>query len=126
LRFEIAVRIPRWCQNPTITINGKKSFDDVTYIGSLQPGVYSDIIRDWKPGDRVDIDLPMEWRFVLGRERQAGRVAVMRGPVLFCLDPLRKENAEFNRLLLKLCETYEPAALPRTALPRAGIKPKAA
>jgi DUF1680 family protein len=96
LRFAIIVRIPRWCKNPIITINGKKSFDDATYIESLQPGTYSEIVRNWKPGDRVELDFPMEWRFVLGRDRQAGRVAVMRGPTLFCLDPLRKENAEFK------------------------------
>ena len=29
----------------------------------------------------------MEWRLVKGRQRQAGRVAVMRGPQVFCLDP---------------------------------------
>jgi uncharacterized protein len=96
LRFEIVVRIPHWCKNPIIAINGKKSFADATYISSLQPGTYSEIVRNWKPGDRVEIDLPMDWRFVLGRERQAGRVAVMRGPTLFCLNPLRKENEQFK------------------------------
>ena len=29
----------------------------------------------------------MAWRLVKGRQRQDGRVAVMRGPQVFCLDP---------------------------------------
>ncbi|MBI4622101.1 MAG: hypothetical protein HY736_02630 [Verrucomicrobia bacterium] len=29
----------------------------------------------------------MAWRLVKGRQRQAGRVAVMRGPQVFCLNP---------------------------------------
>jgi len=43
--------------------------------------------REWKSGDQVCLDLPMPWRLVKGRQRQAGRVAVMRGPQLFCLNP---------------------------------------
>ncbi len=31
--------------------------------------------------------MPMTLRLVLGRKRQAGRAAVMRGPLVFCLDP---------------------------------------
>ena len=50
------------------------------------------LTRQWKPGDRVELNLDMPWRFVLGRKLQAGRVAVMRGPVVFGVNPLRKEN----------------------------------
>jgi DUF1680 family protein len=96
LRFEIDLRIPRWCKNPKITINGKTDFSDGTSITSVEPGSFCQIHRDWKPGDRVDLDLPMEWRFVLGKDRQAGSVAVMRGPVVFCLNPLRNENEAFK------------------------------
>jgi DUF1680 family protein len=33
----------------------------------------------------------MSFRVVLGRKRQSGRAAVMRGPVVFCLDPAQNE-----------------------------------
>jgi len=45
------------------------------------------VTREWNSGDEVKLDLPMPWRLVKGRQRQAGRVAVMRGPQLFCLNP---------------------------------------
>jgi uncharacterized protein len=34
----------------------------------------------------------MSWRLVLGRKRQSGRAAVMRGPVVFCLNPAQNES----------------------------------
>ena len=34
----------------------------------------------------------MAWRLVRGRERQAGRAAVMRGPVVFCLNPAQDKS----------------------------------
>jgi hypothetical protein len=34
----------------------------------------------------------MSWRLVLGRKRQSGRAAVMRGPMLFCLNPAQNES----------------------------------
>ena len=40
----------------------------------------------------MTLDLPMTWRLVLGRKRQAGRAAVMRGPVVFCLNPAQNKT----------------------------------
>ena len=38
----------------------------------------------------------MEWRFVKGRQRQAGRFAIMRGPVVYCLNPGLNKLLELN------------------------------
>jgi len=88
--FHLMLRIPSWCQKPFISINGIPS--DQTY----SPGSYADINRIWKAGDKVILNFPMEWRLVKGRQRQAGRAAVMRGPLLFCLNP------EQNKLIADL------------------------
>jgi uncharacterized protein len=88
--FSLYLRIPAWCPRATVSVN------NVAQNGPLQPGTYARLERPWKPGDRVELNLDMPWRLVLGRQRQAGRVAVMRGPVLFCLNPLRKENAKYK------------------------------
>ena len=50
-------------------------------------GRFHTIERSWRKGDRVVVEMPMPWRLVRGRQRQAGRAAVMRGPVVFCLNP---------------------------------------
>ena len=40
----------------------------------------------------------MKWRWIKGRKIQEGRVALMRGPLLFCLNLHREDNqgSEFN------------------------------
>ncbi len=57
--------------------------------------------------------MPMEWRLVQGRKRQAGRVAVMRGPLVYCLNPLQdesiahKDGADIGRIVIDLASIEE-------------------
>jgi uncharacterized protein len=90
--FPLQLRIPRWCPKATVTVNGQPWQQPAT------PGEFLPIQRKWTAGDRVTLEMPMNWRLVQGRKRQSGRVAVMRGPVVFCLNPaqnasLRKQDA---------------------------------
>jgi len=79
--FPLMLRIPAWAKGATVTINGKaKKIESV-------PGNFVSINRQWSKDDKVMLDIPMDWRLVKGRKRQSGRVAIMRGPVLFCLNP---------------------------------------
>ena len=66
--------------------------------------------RTWKDGDVVKISMPMAWRFLRGRAVQDGRVALLRGPVVYCIG--KDQNAE----LLKKCPeprnlVIDPASL---------------
>ena len=79
--FGFKVRVPRWCRNPSVAINGK----EVPYKDK-RPGKLLNLPKTWKDGDVVELDFPMEVRTVRGRKRQSGRFAVMRGPVLYALD----------------------------------------
>lgn len=90
VKFSLHLRIPVWGQGATVTINGEPA------KGSPRNGTFFVVTREWRPGDGVMIDLPMEWRLVKGRQRQAGRVAVLRGPQLFCLNPA--QNPELAEL----------------------------
>jgi uncharacterized protein len=100
VQFPLKLRIPRWCQNATVAINGEPS------NATIKCGEFVSIEREWKPGDTVTIDLPMTWRFVQGRKRQAGRAAVMRGPIVFCLNPAQNKTlakwsgSELGRIML--------------------------
>jgi hypothetical protein len=82
-RFEMKLRIPKWCKNAQISVNGEKVTKKIT------EGSFFALKRTWKNGDEIVLEMPMEWRFVKGRKRQAGRVAIMRGPVVYCLNPDR-------------------------------------
>jgi len=78
--FSLRLRIPRWCSTATVRIND----GPVVAVAGGDDGFHA-VARRWQQGDRVAVDLPMRWRFVKGRVAQAGRVAVVRGPRVFCL-----------------------------------------
>ncbi|MDT8302337.1 MAG: glycoside hydrolase family 127 protein [Sedimentisphaerales bacterium] len=94
-RFPVYLRIPRWCDIADITING-----DITRM-TARGGSFFMVSRKWEAGDEVRLQMPMPLRLVKGRKSQAGRVAVMRGPMLFCLNPERQKDfdPEMMRLM---------------------------
>ena len=100
--FRLKLRIPGWCKNGSIQIN-----DEPDKI-QTKPGQFVDVERNWKTGDTIRLNMQMEWRLVKGRQRQAGRVAVMRGPLLFCLNPAQNDalakldGADLGKLIIDL------------------------
>ena len=92
--FPLRLRIPGWCRKAYISINGE-SFDV-----EKQGGSFITIDRKWHKGDKVELEMSMPLRLVRGRKAQVGRVAVMQGPQLFCLNPDRQED--FNPEIMKL------------------------
>jgi uncharacterized protein len=81
--FELRLRIPGWCQHPTVAVNGERV---------RQPKIdrgYLVLNRTWRDGDLVVLDLPMEVRRVMAHPRvraNTGRVAFERGPVVYCFE----------------------------------------
>jgi DUF1680 family protein len=110
VKFPLQLRIPAWTHGASVSVN------DVPAKGAPQPGTFFAINREWKPGDQVLLDLPMPWRLVKGRQRQAGRVAVMRGPQLFCLNPAQNpalaklDGLELGYLALDPASLADPVA----------------
>jgi len=104
VEFPLRLRIPRWCPKARLAINAESPRE-------VAPGEkFHEIRRTWKPGDTVTLDMPMSWRTVRGRQLQEGRVALMRGPVVYCIGSAN--NAE---LLKKYPEpgglVVDPASL---------------
>lgn len=76
--FPWILRIPGWCQEASITINGRIS------SVPLKPGSFAVINRTWNDGDRVDLKLPMN--LTLTRwEGNKNSLSVNRGPLSFSL-----------------------------------------
>ena len=71
---------------------------------------YATVKRMWKSGDTLTITMPMNWRFVRGRMIQDGRVALLRGPVLFTFSD--KLNAD----VLKKCPNPRDLVLDPTSI----------
>jgi DUF1680 family protein len=99
LAFSLLIRIPGWAQNTaipsdlysfenssdkkvTIKING----NPVDY--TMEKG-YAVLNRTWKKDDRVEVNLPMEVRKVIARDKlaeDAGKIALQRGPIMYCAE----------------------------------------
>ncbi|MFZ5830233.1 MAG: glycoside hydrolase family 127 protein [Planctomycetota bacterium] len=79
----LQLRIPGWAKGATLTINGEPAGVEV------KPGSYASIERVWQPEDRIELQLPMEVAMVQSHplvEANRGQVAVMRGPIVYCLE----------------------------------------
>lgn len=74
--FQLKLRIPRWSDSATVTVNNQGQ--TVACKGN-----WHIIERKWQQGDKVELSIPMKWRFIKGRKSQVGRIAIMRGPLVF-------------------------------------------
>lgn len=96
--FEINIRLPGWCREPSIVLNG----DAVDIEASTRKG-YAHINRKWKSGDVIEVDLPMpvERIYADSRVRMAnGKVALQRGPIVYCLEETDNAIAPLSRVSL--------------------------
>ena len=111
-KFSIKLRIPGWlkkhpfgnnlytyldaAKSADISVNGVK-------VGHDNPD-YVSIDRKWKKGDVIEINFPMEVRRVLANdnaEDDRGKVALERGPVVFCLEGKdQPDNTVFDKYIL--------------------------
>ena len=66
-----------WCKKPSIQINGEEP--DV----APETGTFYTISRKWQDGDKIQLNFPMEYRFIQGRGQQWGKVALIHGPVVY-------------------------------------------
>jgi len=73
-------RIPAWAEGASISVNGRRWGDPVL------PGTFASLRREWKNGDRVEVELPMRMRLEALDFRNPDTVALVRGPlVLFAI-----------------------------------------
>ncbi|MCR5277945.1 MAG: glycoside hydrolase family 127 protein [Lachnospiraceae bacterium] len=80
--FTYGIRIPSWCDRFEAEFNGEKLNSD------LKDG-YLTISRTFKKGDVLKLTLSMEAKVIEADSKvraDYGKVAVMRGPVVYCLE----------------------------------------
>jgi DUF1680 family protein len=102
--FTIMLRIPAWCEEGVaVEVNGEP------VEAELSPGSYANLHRTWRPGDTINLDLPMPVRRVESHPyvaENAGSVALMRGPLLYCAEQVDNPGVELRDIVL---EGREPA-----------------
>lgn len=108
--FAMHVRIPAWCKTASVKLNGKG-------LSNVAPGQYAVIEREWKTGDKVEVQLPMDLKWVehenymkvITKKLPGGEImyegtpdqqnapyALMRGPVVYMVDNIWLDSTMSN------------------------------
>ena len=77
-KFPLYLRVPDWCSEPTVSVNGT----DLPV--QSKGGGYIKIDRQWTDGDKVHLQLPMPVRTKSWAKNQDA-ISVSRGPLTFSL-----------------------------------------
>ncbi|MBM3881811.1 MAG: glycoside hydrolase family 127 protein [Verrucomicrobia bacterium] len=130
--FTLKVRLPAWLGDRPVpgTLyaylgaqpDAASTIGAVTLNGQAFPGGtavdgYLTLQRPWKAGDTVELELPMPVRRVVASERveaNRGRVAVQRGPLVYCAEGLDQPDPRVQ--YLRLPDTAALAAQARPEL----------
>lgn len=69
-------RIPAWAEGASVFVNGSRQ------KGLAEIGKFAAIRREWKTGDRVDLELPLKIKLQTIDARHMDTVALLRGPLV--------------------------------------------
>ncbi len=82
--FAFYLRVPGWSDGTQVTVNGKA-------VSGATPGQYLAVRRRWTSGDVIHVKFGMTPQVIEANPRVVddyGRVAVQRGPIVYCLEQL--------------------------------------
>lgn len=122
MKFELRIRIPGWAKNIPVpsdlylfknvineqiqlNINGKK-------VNYKDDNGYAVLKRKWKQGDKISLNIPMPVRKVIANELvldDVGKMALQRGPLVFCLEDKDNEGGKVLNLFLENNTVIESA-----------------
>jgi uncharacterized protein len=89
------LRIPAWAQGAALSVNGARHGE------TLQPGRFAAIRREWRAGDKIELDLPLVKRLERVDTEHPDTVALIAGPlVLMRIDPGASDAAISREALL--------------------------
>jgi DUF1680 family protein len=80
--FALYLRIPAWCRNFKIEINGEIA--EMTFENG-----YAKIRRKWQPNDILGLSLDMPVERIVAHpavHQDLGKIALQRGPLVYCLE----------------------------------------
>lgn len=95
--FNLNLRIPSWCNNFDVSINGESYKDKKTNNG------YLSIDRQWKSNDTVELKLDMTVDRIYAHPNvrdNLGRSALRRGPLVYCFEDIDNPDGAFETLSL--------------------------
>ncbi|MGH2616562.1 MAG: glycoside hydrolase family 127 protein [Thermomicrobiales bacterium] len=96
--FALMLRVPAWCDEGAAILVDGQSIDE-----PLTPGTYAVLRRTWRRADTVQLRLPMPVRRMESHpfvEENTGRIALTRGPLLYCIEQVDNLGVDPRELAL--------------------------
>jgi DUF1680 family protein len=97
--FRLHLRIPEWCEQYQLWVNDFPLTDSASPVDG-----YVHISRQWTPGDVVRLHLEMPVQYVQANPlvpQMRGRIAIQRGPLVYCLEGVDHEGAALDNIILR-------------------------
>jgi DUF1680 family protein len=101
----ILLRIPGWAAGAALKVNGSPQ-------ATPDAATFAELRRNWNKGDIVELTLPMQPRLVESNplvEETRNQVAVIRGPVVYCLEsPDLPAGVRFSEVVIPANVQFRP------------------
>lgn len=84
--FNLFLRRPGWAKTAALAVNGERKD-----AGEMLEKGYIKIGRQWRSGDQIALEFPMPVRKMAAHplvRENAGKVALQRGPLIYCLEEI--------------------------------------
>ncbi|MCW3093767.1 MAG: six-hairpin glycosidase [Ferruginibacter sp.] len=104
----INLRIPAWCKNYSLNVNGKTQPASALVKGYLR------LKRAWKAGDKIELVLDMPATLLESNplvEETRNQVAVKRGPVVYCLESPDLQGANVFDVVIPSTIKFQPVPM---------------
>ena len=111
-KFAMYVRIPGWARGEAVPGDLYQFVDKSVKPFALKvngkaaeyrmENGYAVITQDWKKGDKVELQLPMDVKQVTARQelkQDEDRVALQRGPLVYCVEGVDNGNQAWNLIV---------------------------
>jgi DUF1680 family protein len=93
--FAVNLRIPAWAEKASIAVNGRR-------VLSPESGSFARLSREWKTGDRIELELPLTARLEAIDAQHPDTVALVVGPlVLFAIGESQSKVTRAQLLAVK-------------------------
>jgi DUF1680 family protein len=95
-RFAVHLRIPGWVQAAEVRVNGRRE------RGVLPSGTFAMLLRSWRPGDVIELELPQSLLLQAVDAEHPETVALLHGPLVLMrlLEPDESSGAAPTRVAL--------------------------
>jgi DUF1680 family protein len=93
VEFTVYLRIPGWSAKSAVHVNGEA-------VTGAKPGEYLAVHRRWNAGDKIALAFDMTPQLIEANPAVAedvGKVAMQRGPIVFCMESLDQKASIAER-----------------------------